>query len=43
MLAHFDGNLVVVPIVYNFESQRAHIKQAYGQVKNETLRLPKVP
>lgn len=33
VLAHFDGNLVVVPIVYNFEAQQAHIKQAYGQVQ----------
>lgn len=35
VLAHFDGNLVVVPIVYNFQAQQAHIKQAYGQVKYE--------
>ena len=32
VLAHFEGNLVVVPIVYNFEAMSAHAKQAYGQV-----------
>ncbi|CAM9404457.1 unnamed protein product [Ectocarpus fasciculatus] len=32
VLGHFGGNLVVVPIVYNFGSQRAHTKQAYGQM-----------
>lgn len=40
VLAHFDGNLVVVPIVYNFEAQRAHIKQAYGQVKTLNVLPP---
>ncbi|CAM9332790.1 unnamed protein product [Ectocarpus sp. 6 AP-2014] len=32
VLSHFGGNLVVVPIVYNFAGQRAHTKQAYGQM-----------
>ncbi|CAM9113857.1 unnamed protein product [Scytosiphon promiscuus] len=32
VLAHFGGNLVVIPIVYGFEQLGAHIKQAYGQV-----------
>lgn len=40
VLVHFDGNLVVVPIVYNFEAQRAHIKQAYGQVKKRNVPPP---
>lgn len=32
VLAHFNGNLVVVPIVYGFERLQAHAVQAYGQV-----------
>lgn len=32
VLAHFDGNLVVVPIIYNFGAMKSHAKQAYGQV-----------
>lgn len=38
VLSHFGGNLVVVPIVYNFAGQRAHTKQAYGQVINHKKR-----
>lgn len=35
VLAHFNGNLVVVPIVYGFERLAASAIQAYGQVKAE--------
>ncbi|CAM9350552.1 unnamed protein product, partial [Laminaria digitata] len=32
VLGHFDGNLVVVPIVYDFDRFAPHAIQAYGQV-----------
>lgn len=39
MLDHFDGNLVVVPIVYGFDRFPPHAIQAYGQVRNCGLKL----
>lgn len=33
VLAHFGGNLVVVPTVHDFEWLEPHAIQAYGQVR----------
>ncbi|CAM9676695.1 unnamed protein product, partial [Sphacelaria rigidula] len=32
VLAHFGENLIVVPVIYKFNNQPAHVVQAYGQI-----------